>query len=57
MNRYAPQETYMKNVVKGNDPYHRLRPKRSIYRSYAILLALIFLAVFGTLLLVARVAR
>ena len=55
-NRYAPHETYMKNVVKGGDRYFRIRPKRSAFRqiAYAVFVLVLLVATFASLFIIAE---
>jgi len=59
--RYAPHETYMKNVVKGGDRYYRIRPKRRSFWlqqfGYAVMVLFILLAAFGSLFVIAEALR
>lgn len=54
---FPPNHAQLSRVVKGHDPNYRIRPKRSFLTSYAILIGIILLAVFGSLILVVTVAR
>jgi hypothetical protein len=56
--RFFPvNHAQLSKAVKGHDPRHRIRYRRSLWRSYAILIGIILFAVFGTMLVIAIAGR
>lgn len=47
----------LSSTIRGGDRNFRIRPKRSFLTSYAILIFIILLAVFGTLFIFAGVVE
>lgn len=51
---FPPNHAQLGTAMKAHDPNHRIRPRRSIVRPYAIAIGIILVAVFVVLLVVVR---
>lgn len=57
---FTPNHAQLSAAVKGNDPRHRIRPKRGFWIQqflYALLVLILLCAAFGSLFVIAAALR